>query len=184
MDPAQSFDFSKYSLEGGDMHQLLDDLMTAYGKDVWNYAYSITRKWDVADDITQEVFIKVYKNLHVFRKDSSVKTWLLTITRNTAIDYKRTAFIRKVTLVDFFEDKGGRHSAEHEVLEKNAVSELWEMVLQLPEKYRDVIVLYAHYQLSLKEISEVLNVTEGTVKSRMFHARKKLERMKEVDGDG
>jgi RNA polymerase sigma-70 factor (ECF subfamily) len=171
-------------VESDDEKGLLNELMTAYGKDVWNYAYSMTRKWDLADDITQEVFIKVFRNMHAFRRDASVKTWLLTITRNTAIDFQRSAFFRKVTLSDIVEDYGERRSVEQEVLESSAMSEMWKMVLGLPKKYREVIILFAHHQLSLKEIAQVLDVTEGTVKSRMFHARQKLSKMKEANRDG
>jgi RNA polymerase sigma factor (sigma-70 family) len=181
LDSQRNFDFLKYMVESDDNKALLNELMTAYGKDVWNYAYSITRKWDLADDITQEVFIKVFRNMHAFRRDASVKTWLLTITRNTAIDFQRSAFFRKVTLSDVVEDYGERQSVEHEFTEQIAVNDLWKMVLDLPKKYREVIILYAHNQLSLKEIAQVLDVTEGTVKSRMFHARQKLSKMKEAN---
>ncbi|WP_378126371.1 RNA polymerase sigma factor [Cohnella boryungensis] len=184
MESQRNFDFLKYMVESDDEKGLLNELMTAYGKDVWNYAYSMTRKWDLADDITQEVFIKVFRNMHAFRRDASVKTWLLTITRNTAIDFQRSAFFRKVTLSDFVEDYGERRSVEQEVLESSAMSEMWKMVLGLPKKYREVIILFAHHQLSLKEIAQVLDVTEGTVKSRMFHARQKLSKMKEANRDG
>lgn len=181
MDTGRNFDFLKYMVECDDNKELLNELMTAYGKEVWNYAFSITRKWDMADDITQEVFIKVFRNMHAFRRDASVKTWLLTITRNTAIDFQRSAFFRKVTLSDALEDRGERRSVEHEVMEQWAVNDMWKMVLELPRKYREAIILYAHYQLSLKEIADVLGVTEGTVKSRMFHARQKLAKMKEAN---
>ncbi|QMV45208.1 sigma-70 family RNA polymerase sigma factor [Cohnella cholangitidis] len=167
-------------VESDDNKGLLNELMTAYGKDVWNYAYSITRKWDLADDITQEVFIKVYRNMHAFRRDASVKTWLLTITRNTAIDFQRSSFFRRVTLSDVVEEYGERHSVEHDVVENSVVNDMWRMVLELPKKYREVIILFAHNQLSLKEIAQVLDVTEGTVKSRMFHARQKLSKMREA----
>ncbi|MFC5531796.1 RNA polymerase sigma factor [Cohnella yongneupensis] len=180
LDPQHNFDFLKYRLDPSDDKELLNELMTAYGKDVWNYAFSITRKWDLADDITQEVFIKVFRNMHAFRRDASVKTWLLTITRNTAIDFKRSAFLRKVTLTDTYEEHGSRQSAERESLEQLAVNDLWKHVLQLPIKYREVIILFAHHQLSLKEIAQMLGVSEGTVKSRMFHARQKLTKMKEA----
>jgi RNA polymerase sigma factor (sigma-70 family) len=181
LDPERNFDFLKYMVDCDDNKDLLNELMTAFGKVVWNYAFSITRKWDLADDITQEVFIKVYRNMNSFRRDASVKTWLLTITRNTAIDYQRSAFFRKVTLSDVVEDYGERQSIENDVMEQWAVNDLWKMVLELPTKYREVIILYAHNQLSLKEIAQMLNVTEGTVKSRMFHARQKLSKMKEAN---
>lgn len=184
MDSERNFDFLKYMVESEDNKALLDELMKAYGKEVWNYAFSITRKWDLADDIAQEVFIKVFRNMHAFRRDASVKTWLLTITRNTAIDFQRSAFFRKVTLSNYVEDYGDRPSIEHDVVEKWAVNDMWKMVLKLPAKYREVIILFAHNQLTLKEIAQILNVTEGTVKSRMFHARQKLTKMKEANRNG
>jgi RNA polymerase sigma-70 factor (ECF subfamily) len=65
-----------------------------------------------------------------------------------------------------------------------ASSEMWQMVLQLPIKYREVLMLYAHYQLSMKEIAQVLDVNEGTVKSRLFHARRKMSKLKENQSYG
>lgn len=183
MESNVNFDYLKYLSASSDKKAILNELMNAYGKDVWNYAYSITRKWDQADDITQEVFIKVYRNLSTFRSESSVKTWLLAITRNMTLDYRKAAFYRKVTLVDFIASRGeyeqAAASTEYEVLNKMAVNEMWDMVLKLPVKYREVLILYAHHQLSMKEMAEVLGVSEGTIKSRLFHARGKISKMKE-----
>lgn len=172
--PESRFEYLKYIDTDADRKAILSELMTAYGKDVWNFAYSMTRKWDQADDITQEVFIKAYRNLHTFRSESSVKTWLLAITRNMVLDYRKSAFLRRVTLVDAFSDDGASRSAEQEVIESLAVNDMWKQVFALPYKYREVIILYAHYQLSMKEMAELLGVSEGTVKSRLFHARRKL----------
>ena len=184
MNPETNMEYIRYMVETDDPKALLDQLMTAYGKEVWNYAYSITRKWDMADDITQEVFIKVYRHIDSFRRDASVKTWLLTITRNTAIDFQRSAFFRKVTLSDWLEERGQRPSVEQESMEKWTINEMWDMVLKLPAKYREAIILFAHHQLSMKEMAQVLGVTEGTVKSRLFHARQKLSKMKEQNEHG
>lgn len=174
------FDYLKALNDSEDKTEILNELMTAYGKDVWNYAYSMTRKWEVADDIVQEVFIKVYKNLFTFRSEASIKTWLLTITRNTVLDYKRSAYFRRITLVDYFaSDTTTGQSAEQEAIQTETTSEMWDMVMQLPPKNREAIILYAHNQLSLKEIAEVLQVSEGTVKSRLHHARTKLSHIKE-----
>ncbi|UUZ81615.1 hypothetical protein LJK88_44545 [Paenibacillus sp. P26] len=65
------------------------------------------------------------------------------------------------------------------MIDKFAVNDMWRMVLKSPVKYREVLILYAHYQLSMKEMAQILNVTEGTVKSRLFHARNKISKMKE-----
>ncbi|MCZ8516187.1 sigma-70 family RNA polymerase sigma factor [Paenibacillus filicis] len=180
MESKANFEYLKYLSESSDRKAIFEELMTAYGKDVWNYAYSITRKWDQADDITQEVFLKVYRNLNTFRSESSVKTWLLAITRNTTLDFRRAAFYRKVTLMDFIIPNGQQESTEQEVIDKYAVNEMWKLVLKLPVKYREVLILFAHYQLSMKEMAQILDVTEGTVKSRLFHARNKISKLKEA----
>lgn len=183
-----NFEYLKYLTETSDKKAIVSELMTAYGKDVWNYAYSITHKRDQADDITQEVFIKVFRNLYTFRSESSVKTWLLAITRNMALDYRRSAFLRRVTLIGFsqpsFETGSSSAPAEAQVMEKLAINDLWSLVLKLPVKYREVLILYAHYQLSMKEMAEVLGVSEGTVKSRLFHARNKISKLKESKSRG
>ncbi len=179
MSTTTDFEYLRALNESADKQEILQDLMTAYGRDVWNFAYSLTRKWDQADDITQDVFIKVYRNLFSFRQQSSVKTWLLSITRNTAIDYRRSAFYRKVTLMDRFTPQGEHPSPEREVLETMAVNEMWSLVMVLPVKYREAILLYAHHQLSMKEMAQILGVNESTVKSRLHHARVQLSKMKE-----
>lgn len=177
-------EYIKYIAETDDAETLLGELMNAYGREVWNYAYCITRKWDMADDITQDVFLKVFRHIHSFRRDSSVKTWLLTITRNTAYDYRRSAFFRKVSLTDWLEDGRDDNSPEQAALERESLDEIWQMVLRLPVKYREALILFAHHQLSMKEIAELLGVTEGTVKSRLFHARQKLAKMRGGSGHG
>ncbi|GBF78099.1 RNA polymerase subunit sigma-70 [Paenibacillus sp. 598K] len=178
------FDYLKTLTDSEDKQAILNELMTSYGKDVWNYAYSMTRKPELADDISQDVFLKVYRSLFTFRSESSLKTWLLTITRNTVLDYRRSAYFRKITLVDFFSSDGGVQSAEQEVIQADTVNELWDMVMQLPVKYREAIILFAHYQLSMKEIAKILEVSEGTVKSRLHHARLKLSKIKERQHNG
>jgi RNA polymerase sigma-70 factor (ECF subfamily) len=153
----------------------LDNLMEQYGQDVWNYAYFITKNRNLTDDITQDVFLKAYRHVSTFRGESSVKTWLLKITRNISYNYLHSAFFRKVLLVDLISPpKEYSDSAEKVFLEKETANEIWKKILKLPSKYREVIVLQAKYELSLSEISNILKVPEGTVKSRLFGARKRM----------
>ncbi|QGQ96464.1 sigma-70 family RNA polymerase sigma factor [Paenibacillus psychroresistens] len=178
MDVHMDFDYLRTVADTSDKKAIVVDLMTAFGEKVWNYAFSLTRKREQADDITQEVFIKVYRNLFTFRNEASIKTWLFTITRNTAYSYRRTAFFRKVSLVSHAETLQTQRSAENEVMEKIGVSDIWEKVMQLPLKYREVIILFGYDQLSMKEIAEVLDINEGTVKSRLHNARLRLLKLK------
>jgi len=159
-------------------------LMEAYGEDVWGYAYSITRNTHQADDIAQDVFLKAYMTIANFRGESSVKTWLLTITRNLSYNVRKSAFIRKVTLVDIVRGSGTQRSAESQYLDQAYTNDLWNMLLRLPTKYREVLLLDAKYQLTGKEMSNMLNISEGTVKSRLHRARqavmKSLKEAKEL----
>jgi RNA polymerase sigma-70 factor (ECF subfamily) len=184
MDVHADFDYLRTIAETSDKKAIVVELMTAYGEKVWNYAFSLTRKREQADDITQEVFIKVYRNLFTFRSESSIKTWLFTITRNTVHNYHRSAFFRKVTLKHFVDHVHMQKSAETEAMEKIEISDIWQKVLQLPLKYREVLILFGHDQLSMQEIAQVLGINEGTVKSRLHNARLKLLKLKGVEHSG
>ena len=174
-----NFDYLKYISCDTDLKQTLNDLMKEYGDDIWNYAFLISKKEDLADDITQDTFLKAYKKLYTFRGQSSVKTWLFAIARNTAYDYKKSSFLRRVTLVDYITQQKTHPSAEAEAMESLVSSELWEKVLMLPVKLRESLILYAHHQMKLQEIAELLGISEGTVKSRIFKARIKLMQLTE-----
>ncbi|RIE01672.1 RNA polymerase sigma factor [Cohnella faecalis] len=157
--------------EGMDKRAIFDELMMTYGKDVWNYAYFMTKRRDLADDIVQDVFLKVYGHMDIFHGGTSVKSWLLTITRNTALDYLKTAWIRRVQL---FPDRFRTEthlSAENEWFGNEEKRRIWKLVLELPRKQREVLLLATHYQMPMKEISDLLGLSEGTVKSRLYRAR-------------
>ncbi|MEF3303984.1 RNA polymerase sigma factor [Paenibacillus sp. GYB003] len=182
---AVSDHYLRHIAQSGDPEALLTDLMRTFGDDVWNYARCMTGRPDAADDIAQDVFWKAYRGLSSFRGECSVKTWLLRITRRTALNYMRSAFVRKVTPVGLFAPKaaGAHRSAELAALDRQAERDVWAAVLALPGKYREAIVLDAHYELSYREIADLLGISEGTVKSRLHRARAKVEKMlKEEDG--
>lgn len=171
------FEYIKHLGGEYDRRQVVRDLMAAYGKDVWNFAYSIVQKPDAADDISQNVFLKVFEKLDTYRGGSTVKTWILSITRNEAYDLRKSAFWRKVKLVPhmFEHSKQYSESAEHAALDRAAANQIWELTLKLSAKYREVLVLSAHHHLSNAEIAELLQIAEGTVKTRLHRARLKMQ---------
>ncbi|MGI2294958.1 RNA polymerase sigma factor [Paenibacillus sp. GXUN7292] len=154
-------------------------IMEQYGDDVWQYAYFLTKKPDMADDIAQEVFIKVYQSIHAFRGESSLKTWLLKITKNTSISLMKRAYFKYHVLTHFIKPAGEHPSAEASVMEKDFTNSVWAQVMKLSSKYREAIVLSAHYEMSTEEIADMLQISVNTVKSRLHRARKELRiRMK------
>lgn len=152
----------------------LDSLIDAYWLDVWNYVFSLTQNIDVSDDLSQECFIKAYTHLYSFRSESTIKTWLLKIARNLAYDYRRSALFRKVILTDKDAANGFVASAESEALQKIVTEEVWTLVLSLPRNLREVLVLHGHHQLSVVEISDVLQINERAVRSRLHRARTRM----------
>lgn len=154
---------------------VLMEMMEAYGQDVWNYAYFLTRRRDAADDISQDVFLKALQHLRQFEGRSSVKTWLFAITRNLSMNYLKSSFIKKVTLVEWVTPKHNERSAEMEAIGNMEVSRIWQHVLSLPVKFREVLILEFHYQLPRREIAALLDISEGTVKSRVHRARARME---------
>jgi RNA polymerase sigma-70 factor, ECF subfamily len=150
------------------------ELMLTYGQEVWNYTFFLTKRTDLADDISQDVFLKVFRNIASFRGESSMRTWLFTITRNIAINYRWSAFMRKIVLADSVTRTETHPSAEQEAVQNSLSSELWQIVMNLPIKFREVLVLHAKYEFSQKEIAQLLGLSEGTVKSRLSRARQKV----------
>ncbi|GGG70033.1 RNA polymerase sigma factor [Paenibacillus radicis (ex Gao et al. 2016)] len=151
-----------------------EKLMRDYGQEVWSFAYSIVKNHSMADDITQDVFLQVFSHVTSFRNESSIKTWLLKITRNISYNYRKAAFIRKVFLVGKVVITENSISAEQSYFEKEATNDVWKQVFKLPVKLRETIILHAKYQLSISEIAQILDIPQGTVRSRLFEARKKM----------
>ncbi|WP_282937716.1 RNA polymerase sigma factor [Paenibacillus sp. RC67] len=177
-----AFEYLK-SLSGGvDKNIILEEMMLAHGEDVWNYAFFMTRKKELADDIAQEVFVRVYERLYSFRGEATVKTWLLTITRNLVKDHWRSAWIRKVIPFGLQTKDSSSPSAEVEAIGMLVEEEVWQVVLELPRKLREVLLLHAHHQLTHAEIAELLSLSEGTVKSRLFRAREKVSGLLNKEG--
>jgi RNA polymerase sigma-70 factor (ECF subfamily) len=153
----------------------LEALMKEYGQDVWNYAFVLTKNRSIADDIAQDVFMQAFRHIDSFRGESSVKTWLLRITRNQSLNYRNSAFFRRVVLVGRVLVNHTERSAEDVVVEQELSNDVWRAVLRLPKIFREVIILEVKYGMRISEIVDLLHLSEGTVKSRLYRARRKLQ---------
>lgn len=169
----------------------LASLMDDYGNDVWNYVYFLTRNAEQADDLSQEVFVRAYTGIANYRGDCSIKTWLLTITRNTTFTYRKSRFFRsslwgETLSLELDQERSGSRqmtrersahpSAEMEVMRKAYVHEIWDIVLALPEKFMEILLLHLRYELTTVEIADMLRISQGTVKSRLSRAKDKVRK--------
>jgi RNA polymerase sigma-70 factor (ECF subfamily) len=166
--------YLQYLAPGFDKNEVLQDLMMTFGDDVWNFAFFLSQRADAADDISQETFLAVYDKLYSFRGECTIKSWLLTITRNKSYKYLNQSFIRKLTLVDHVCRNESTPSAEAEMFDQMNTRNIWMAVMKLPLKFREIILLNYHYELSSKEMGQLLRISEVTVKSRLHRARKRM----------
>lgn len=160
-------------------------LVEKYQGRIYNVLYGMVRNPEDAKDLTQETFVKAYRSLHTFREDSRFYTWIYRIAMNLGIDFVRRRQRSPVSGLD--EGIAGRDAdgqilaAHHEdgprrLLErKRLYGAIMDAVQELPEQQRQVLLLREVEGLSYKEIADVLDIAEGTVMSRLFYARKKLQ---------
>ena len=162
-----------------------NDVVAQYGNMVYRLAFAKLQNCHDADDIFQEVFIKVNANLAEFRGESSVKTWILRITVNACKDYLKSAYNRRVTMFSEEEEASIPTSDTTEEIERKQDGEqIRKALLLLPEKYREVLVCLYFEERSVAETAKVLGLSEGTVKSRLSRARDKFRVILEREWKG
>lgn len=153
----------------------LDEWVLTYGSDVINVAYSYLKNYHLAQDVAQDVFLRAYSRYDSFRGESSVKTWLLSITANRCKDYLRSWASRHEVLDEGILDyEPASFDTEREVTERLERDRLWAAVHSLPIKYREVLILYYQRGMSGQEIAAVLGTTEQTVRTRLHRGRQAL----------
>jgi RNA polymerase sigma-70 factor, ECF subfamily len=166
-----------------------NEIVARYKNKIYNYIYRMVGNGEDADDLTQEVFVKMYVALDSFRNQSSLSTWLYRIAGNLCIDTHRKRSRRELGFGgtvssldepyghDAGEEGQGREVADN-TFEPAKMLAVQEMDLQiqgalakLPEKMRAVVVLHDIEGLHYEEIAAVVDCPLGTVKSRLFNAR-------------
>ena len=167
-------------------------LMDLYQKQVYHLALRTVGNPEDAADMTQEAFLRAYRAIGSFRGDSKLSVWLYRLTQNVCIDFLRSRG-RKPTVsltVENEEDEvqeldvaDDRFDPEVQYQRKALRDSVRRGLDELPEDYRTILVLREINGLSYAEIGEQLQLEEGTVKSRLFRARKKLCEFLQRDGN-
>ena len=146
---------------------------------VFNVAYKFVGKHDEAEDLTQDIFLKIFKALASFDRRANFQTWIISISRNLCIDHYRSVRKERQTIareVDTNDlqpastDRGPYHAAEHQDLR----GLLRQALQKLPLTLRTAVVLRDLQELSYQEIADRLGLPEGTVKSRINRGRIEL----------
>ncbi len=162
---------------GGD-HSAFGILVERYQERLFRLLSRFARDRMETEDLAQEVFIKVFRKLHTFQRDSSLYTWMYRIAVNTARDHLSRGKRHSLHLVEDSEvfDSGQRDpgyaGAAEPLLEEELQRVTREVLDGLSEKYRTILILREYEDLSYTAIAEVLGCSLGTVESRLFRARK------------
>lgn len=168
-------------LSNDEKDELLQKAMLDYGDDLIRLAFTYTKDHSRAEDIVQDSFINFYIHIDQFRYESSVKTYIYRIVINQCHNYLRSWAYRKIELREKTLNIVQK-SMEKMVLDKEFSTELANAISKLPPKYREVLWCYYMEEFSIKEIAEMLNTNENTVKTRLVRARNKAKIIVKEDG--
>lgn len=158
-------------------------ILNRYLKPIYNFSASLTGDFEAAEDISQETFLKVWKNLKHFDQNKSFKTWIFAIAKNTAYDHLKK---KKNLPFSYFENEDGTNPLTEiagndmlpdEFLERKDAAKILEKKLRgVPEHYRTILILFYKEDFNLREIAEILDLPYNTVKSRHSRALAKLKK--------
>ncbi|MBO0960300.1 RNA polymerase sigma factor [Neobacillus sp. MM2021_6] len=154
-----------------------------YEKDITNYLVYYTGTTDV-EDLVQETFLRAFRSFSSFKNESNPKTWLISIARNTAIDFyrKKSMWQRLKERLDHESPKQHERQTEEKFIRKIEYAQLYHAINELKPNYRDVVLLRGIAELSSQEVGQVLGWSENKVNVTFFRAVKKLnEQLKEGD---
>jgi len=148
--------------------EYIEYLVEKYADTVYRLAISRTRDRDSSEDIFQEVFLRLSKNIPDFESEEHEKAWIIRVTINCTKNLLNSKWNRCVDIL------------ETELAEDNIeIQEVYYDVLRLPQKYRTVIHLFYYENLSIKQISKILNTKETTIKTWLSRGRQKLKNILE-----
>jgi RNA polymerase sigma factor (sigma-70 family) len=158
-----------------------DLIVRQYWRKVFNVAYKFVGKHDAAEDLTQDIFLKIFKSLDTFDRRANFQTWLISISRNLCIDHYRSVRKERETIDrDIDANELTPASAEPGPVaaleQRDRVTLLRQAMAELPDALRTAVLMRDIQELSYQEIADRLRLPEGTVKSRINRGRTELAR--------
>ena len=170
----------KQSLKGS--HEAFEELVIKYEKSIYNIAYHYLLDRELALDISQETFLQAYQSLKALKDQTAFGAWLKRICRNKCLDYLRKNKEQNLSLEEIMSAEttlaklpAEETTPEKSVAEKENIAHLERLLKEMPAEYREVLILRAFEDYSYEEIAQATKSSLGTVKSRIFRAKKMLK---------
>jgi RNA polymerase sigma-70 factor (ECF subfamily) len=158
-----------------------EDIVRLHRRKVFNIAYKFVGKHDLAEDLTQDVFLKLYRSLDTFDRRANFQTWLISVSRNLCIDHYRSVRKERETInrdvdASTLTPVSRDRSAYSQIELRDRVQLLRAALDMLPPTLRTAVLMRDIQELTYQEIADKLHVPEGTVKSRINRGRTELAR--------
>lgn len=155
-------------------------LVQRHQRFVYRVAFRFVGSVADAEDITQECFIRLWKNLHRYRADVKLTTWLYKILTNLCLDFLKSAHnhsTKRMVKLDDYKEMNPTLPADQPLIDAELQSALARLISALSPKQKAVFVLRDIEQVEMSEIAEILSMDTGQVKSNLYYARKKMSEM-------
>jgi RNA polymerase sigma-70 factor (ECF subfamily) len=158
-----------------------DALVRRYWRRVFSIAYKFVARYDDAEDLTQEIFVKLFRSLGTYDRRAKFDTWLTNVTRNLCIDHYRRRRREAVRITDDVDPDALQFdqlvsAPDVELARHDDIAMVRRALAKLPPPYREAVALRDVHDLSYEEIARRLRLPEGTAKSRVNRGRKELAR--------
>ncbi|AZU60684.1 sigma-70 family RNA polymerase sigma factor [Neobacillus mesonae] len=165
------------ALAAVDKEELIDEIMNRYGQEILQLTFSYVNNKAIAEDLTQDIFVKCYKNLHTYNGKSKLRTWLWRIAINHCKDFLKSWYNKNVVITEEAPAMNvtKKEMVEEKVIQKEVDDQLITAVMSLPIKYREVIYLHYYEDMPIKEIALLTEVSNNTIKTRLRRAKELLK---------
>jgi RNA polymerase sigma factor (sigma-70 family) len=178
----QETDFATIQLVLQGQQSAFATLVNKYQSYVFTIALKYVPNREAAEELTQDVFVKMYKSLADFKGNSKLSTWLYSICHNTCVSYLRKKQLPSVYVSDQLIARvadigGGTIAADAQMEQKSRALALETAIAQLPETDAEIVTLYYLADQSIDDIARILGLTTSNVKVKLFRARQKLREL-------
>ena len=150
--------------------------MRKHYRNIYNYCFRKTGNQEIAEDLTQETFIKLIRSIHHFRFTGKFTNYLFTIAVNTCNDYYRTS-------KDVYKDVDINYQVDdlkkpvEQIIQKEMEIRIKKAINSLPTIQKDALILFYYHDIKVKDIAKIMNANISTTKSRLKQGRDKLEKI-------
>ena len=154
------------------MNIIIEEIVEKYSNMIIQIAYQNVFNKSDAEDITQEVFIKLMKNIGIFASEEHMKAWIIRVTINLSKDYNKSFWNKNTTSID-----------EELKYYNKETQDTFKEIEKIKPEYRNIIYLYYYQGYKINEIAEILSMNSNTVSSYLTRARKELKNILEDGGE-